>query len=136
MEFRRRAVEYARFGDLARLRAPSFVKPADALDKSFDAGIYANARDIRTPKGVDAQNPVLLAEPVEWSTEYRCFIKEGEVAAWSPYISFARPVWKPLSARNTAGPDTGKPFVVLQTTLLSIGGLISAGVRDGYWADR
>src|SRR5258708_24070007 len=42
MDFRLRAVEYARFGDLSRLKAPTFVKPADALNKSFDAGIYAN----------------------------------------------------------------------------------------------
>jgi hypothetical protein len=95
VEFRRRAVEYARFADLDRLKAASFVKPAVALNKAFDAGIYTTARDIRAPKGVDAQTPVLLAEPVEWSAEYRCFIKEGELAAWSPYLSFGRPVWKP-----------------------------------------
>jgi hypothetical protein len=96
VEFRRRAVEYACFRDLARLKAPAFIKPADALNKSFDAGIYATARDIRAPKGVDPQIPVLLAEPVEWSAEYRCFIREGELAAWSPYLSFGRPVWKPF----------------------------------------
>jgi hypothetical protein len=96
LEFRRRAVEYARFGDLGRLKARTFVKPADALNKSFDAGIYANARDIRTPKRVDDNSPVLLAEPVEWSAEYRCFVLNGELAAWSPYISFGRPSWKPF----------------------------------------
>jgi hypothetical protein len=100
LEFRRRAVECGRFSDLGRLKAPTFVKPADALNKSFDPGIYASAPDIRTPKGVDADSPVLVAEPVEWSAEYRCFIREGEVAAWSPYISFGRPVWKPF------GPGT------------------------------
>jgi hypothetical protein len=102
LEFRRRAVEYARFGDLGRLKAPTFVKPADSLNKSFDAGIYASARDIRAPKGVDVQSPVLLAEPVEWSAEYRCFIREGEIAAWSPYISFGRPVWKPFGQGTLA----------------------------------
>lgn len=96
LEFRRRAVEYARFSDLTRLQAPTFVKPADALHKSFDAGIYASARDIRTPRAVDGQSPVLIAEPVEWSAEYRCFVLEGEVAAWSPYLSFGRPIWKPF----------------------------------------
>jgi len=100
MRFRLRAVEYARFGDLARLKAPAFVKPADALNKSFDAGIYASPRDIRWAKAVDARCPVLVAEPVEWSAEYRCFIREGEIAAWSPYLSFGRPAWKPF------GPGT------------------------------
>jgi hypothetical protein len=80
LEFRCRIVEYGRFADIRRLKAPTFVKPADALNKTFDAGIYASVRDIRTPKGVDAHTPVLLAEPVAWSAEYRCFIREGEVA--------------------------------------------------------
>jgi hypothetical protein len=100
LEFRCRAISHARFGDLSRLVAPTFVKPADALNKSFDAGIYSSARDIRAPRGVDAQSPVLLAEPVEWSAEYRCFIREGALAAWSPYLSFGRPAWKPF------GPGT------------------------------
>ena len=103
LEFRQRAVEYGRFGDLGRLKGPTFVKPADALNKTFDAGIYANAREIRTSKRVKSSSPVLLAEPVEWSAEYRCFILEGEVAAWSPYISFGRPVWKPFAQGTLAG---------------------------------
>jgi hypothetical protein len=101
-EFRRRTLEYARFGDLGRLNGPTFVKPADALNKSFDAGIYASARDIRAPRGVDPQSPVLLSEPVEWSAEYRCFIRDGAVEAWSPYISFGRPAWKPFGQGTLA----------------------------------
>ena len=105
LEFRLRTVEYARFSDLGRLKAPTFVKPADALNKSFDAGIYSSAVDIRAPKGIDAINPVLVSEPVEWSAEYRCFISEGEIAAWSPYISFGRPAWKPFG-KGTLATDT------------------------------
>jgi hypothetical protein len=100
VEFRRRAVQFARFGDLDRLGAPTFVKPADALNKVFDAGVYANVRDIRAPRGVRPDEPVLVAEPVEWSAEYRCFVLEGRAAAWSPYVSFGRPNWKPF------GPGT------------------------------
>jgi hypothetical protein len=100
VEFRRRAVRFAQFADLGRLNAPTFVKPADALNKSFDAGIYANVGDIQAPRGVGPSEPVLLAEPVEWSAEYRCFVLEGRVAAWSPYVSFGRPNWKPF------GPGT------------------------------
>jgi hypothetical protein len=99
-EFRLRAVEYRHFADLHRLTAPTFVKPADALNKAFDAGIYASARDIRTPKEIEPRTPVLLAEPVEWLTEYRCFILEKKVVAWSPYISFGRPNWKPFDQKQ------------------------------------
>jgi hypothetical protein len=110
LEFRLRSVEYARFSDLARLNAPTFVKPADALNKSFDPGIYVSGRDIRALKGVDGNSPVLLAESVEWSAEYRCFIREGEVAAWSPYISFGRPVWRPFRQGTLEGQ--GPPSVL------------------------
>jgi hypothetical protein len=93
-EFRRRDVQFARFGDLERLNGPTFVKPADALNKVFDAGVYANARDIRVVREVSPDSPVLLAEPVDWSAEYRCFVLDGRIAAWSPYVSFGRPNWK------------------------------------------
>lgn len=90
-----RGVEYARFHDLSRLRRPTFVKPADPLDKCFDAGTYADARDIRAPKGIDPDTPVLVADPVEWLAEYRCFVHKGRVVASSPYLSFGRPIWRP-----------------------------------------
>ena len=35
--------DQARFRDLSRLKQPSFVKPADPLDRSFDAGGYFDA---------------------------------------------------------------------------------------------
>jgi hypothetical protein len=104
LEFRRRAVEFARFGDLGRLKQPTFVKPADALNKAFDAGVYGNARDIRAPRGVDEQTPVLVSEPIEWSAEYRCFVRDGEIAAWSPYLSFGRPTWKPFAPGTRPNP--------------------------------
>jgi protein-tyrosine phosphatase len=91
---RMRRVEFGYFRDLARLRQPTFVKPADPLDRCFDAGIYANASDIRTMRGIDPDTPVLVADPVEWLAEFRCFVREGQVVATSPYLSFGRPFWR------------------------------------------
>jgi hypothetical protein len=93
--FRQRAVEYGTFADLRRLKAPTFVKPADPLNKAFDAGIYHDAALIRAPRGVAPDLPVLVSEPVPWTAEYRCFVRDGEVVAHSPYLSFGRPVWRP-----------------------------------------
>jgi hypothetical protein len=89
-----RDVEFARFRDLSRLRRPTFVKPADPLDRCFDAGTYADVRAIRAPWGIDPDTPVLLAEPVEWLAEFRCFVRERSVVATSPYLSFGRPFWR------------------------------------------
>lgn len=95
LEFRLRAVEYGAFRDLSRLKAAAFIKPADPLNKAFDAGISADFRNIRAPQGVDSCTPILVAEPVQWLAEYRCFILERKIAAMSPYLSFGRPVWRP-----------------------------------------
>jgi hypothetical protein len=93
--YRLRNVEAARFRDLARLTARAFIKPADPLGKVFDAGVYASAQDIRQLRPIDPEMPVLVAEPVEWVTEYRCFVREKKLTAFSPYIHFGRPSWKP-----------------------------------------
>jgi len=116
MEFRCRNIELACFGDLVRLKSPTFVKPADALNKSFDAGIYQSVRNIRTQQKVTKESPVLLSEPVEWSAEFRCFIRERQIAAWSPYISFGRPNWKPFGL-GTLTPNTPAHLVAFSTRL-------------------
>ncbi len=89
-----RQIEFARFRDLSRLKRATFVKPADPLDRCFDAGIYSSVHDIRAPRGISAETLVLVAEPVEWLSEHRCFVLDGRVVASSPYLSFSRPVWR------------------------------------------
>jgi hypothetical protein len=106
--FLRRAVELATFADLKRLQRRTFVKPADPLDKWFDAGVYADVRDIRTRGRETPDSPVLLSEPVEWVAEYRYFVLEGKVIAGSSYLAFGRPAWKPFDPkRPNAMPTAG-----------------------------
>ena len=107
--FVRRAVEFAAFADLGRLRGPTFVKPADPLDKWFDAGVYSDARDIRTKNRARPDAPVLLSAAVEWSVEFRYFVLDGRVVAESPYLSFGRPGWRLFDPRRpTALPPGGR----------------------------
>ncbi len=91
-----RTVEYGTFGELQRLKAPTFIKPADPFRKAFDPGVYSSSHDIRAARPIPSDTPVLLAEPVEWLIEYRCFVLEGKLAAWSPYVNFGRPIWRPF----------------------------------------
>jgi hypothetical protein len=100
--FLRRRVHFARFADLNRLTARAFVKPADPLDKWFDAGLYSDSRDIRTRNRECPLAPVLVSEPVEWSAEYRYFVLNGSVIASSPYLALGRAVWR--SAKGEAAP--------------------------------
>lgn len=105
-----RRVEVAAFGDLGRLRGPTFVKPADPLDKWFDPGVYRDARDIRTRGRSSPDAPVLLSEPVTWETEYRYFVLDGRPVAGSVYLSYGRPCWRRFDPR--ADPRSpGRPLV-------------------------
>jgi ATP-grasp domain, R2K clade family 2 len=91
-----RPVHFTRFRELALQKYPTFLKPADPLDKVFDAGVYRDAHAVRALRQVGPDTPVLVSEPVEWLAEYRCFVCEGQVVATLPYLSFGRPVWKPF----------------------------------------
>lgn len=105
--FLRRQVEPATFGDLDRLHGRTFVKPADPLDKWFDAGVYSDVRDVRTRGRARPDAPVLLSEPVEWSVELRYFVLEGRAVAGSPYLSYGHPAWRWHANQPSAVPSAG-----------------------------
>lgn len=108
---RLRAVEYCRLGDLQERFQPSFLKPADSVRKSFDAGIYAALEEIEGWTSVPAATPVLASERVEWLAEYRCFVLERKIAAVSPYLSFGQVSWRPYV--RGSGPVRVPPQVGL-----------------------
>jgi hypothetical protein len=139
--FRRRAVEFATFGDLSRLRGPTFVKPADPLDKWFEPGVYSDVRDIRTKGRDDPGAPVLLSEPVEWSIEYRYFVLDGTVVAGSQYLSFGRPSWRfvgdwpPTTGMPTAGVAVVEGLCAAMKGELPPAFVVDVGViEDRGWA--
>ncbi len=64
---------------------PTFMKPAQ--DKCFPAGVYASGAALPTNSAMLPEDtPVLLAGPVQWEVEYRCFILERKVLTLSPYL--------------------------------------------------
>jgi protein-tyrosine phosphatase len=136
-----REVRFARFRDLSRLRQRAFVKPADPLDKCFDAGIYADQGTIRTSNPIAPETPVLLAEPVEWLAEYRCFVRERQVIACSPYLSFGRPIWQPWGQggeRAVPSPDAlavCKRLLQIEAPALPPAFVVDVGlIHDCGWA--
>lgn len=58
-----------------------FYKPPN--DKSFKAGVYSPAE---LPTYLDDDMPVLMAEPVEWTVEVRCFVLNKRVYTASSYL--------------------------------------------------
>jgi hypothetical protein len=81
----RREVRAGTLAECKRIAAPTFLKPAQ--DKCFSAGVYASGAAL--PAAIEMlpeSTPVLLAEPVRWELEFRCFVLERAVVTMSPYL--------------------------------------------------
>ena len=80
--FRQREVMLTTLGQVRNLDRPSFVKPPN--DKSFAAQVYNFGASL--PLEFDDDTEVLVAEPVQWECEFRCFCLDGRVVTLSPYL--------------------------------------------------
>ncbi|HEU4782927.1 MAG TPA: ATP-grasp domain-containing protein [Ktedonobacterales bacterium] len=85
LRFTQRAVTAMTLAEAMQLREPRFVK--SAVDKPFLAGIYTMATE-PPPGSADLPDdyPVLVAEPVHWTIEFRGFVLHRRLVALSPYL--------------------------------------------------
>jgi hypothetical protein len=83
-KYRQRDVRFATLQEARQLRQAAFVKPAD--DKCFVAGVFPTGERLPGEDVLPGGTPVLIAEPVQWEVEFRCFILEEEVVSLSPYL--------------------------------------------------
>jgi hypothetical protein len=88
--YRRRPVRSATVAEARRLTIPAFLKPADPMHKCFDSGVYPGGWAIPDRRGFPDSTPVLIAEPVAWEVEYRCFLLDGAVTTLTPYARAGR----------------------------------------------
>ncbi len=75
---------WIRFTTLAEAReqpGPAFIKPAD--DKCFATRVYPSGGELPDHASLSAATPVLVAEPVVWEVEFRCFVLERTLATSS-----------------------------------------------------
>lgn len=79
--YRKRSIHLSTLGEARTSVIPKFVKPPN--DKSFPARVY---RGSELPEGLLDETPVLVAEIVEWETEFRCFVVDRAVVAFSIYL--------------------------------------------------
>lgn len=83
-EYRQRHVELMTLGEARRQTAPRFIKPAD--DKCFVARVYESGELLPGPEVLPDGTPVLVAEPVRWEIEFRCFVLHNRVLTQSLYL--------------------------------------------------
>ncbi|MDB4778230.1 ATP-grasp domain-containing protein [bacterium] len=81
-EFTKRKIKLAQLGEARTLTEPAFVKPPN--EKSFVAQVYETGEQL--PDEFDDDTSVLIAEPVKWESEFRCFCLDGRVKTISPYL--------------------------------------------------
>lgn len=79
---RGRDVQLTTLGQARNLVRPMFVKPPN--DKSFPAQVHTSGQSL--PSEFADEMPVLVADPVRWSAEFRCFCLDGRVLTISPYL--------------------------------------------------
>src|SRR5689334_7522078 len=78
-EYVKREIRLMTAAEARTLPGPVFLKPPNL--KTFPARVYASGAEL--PEMPD--DPVLASEPVEWAAEFRFFIRDRRVHAWSPY---------------------------------------------------
>jgi hypothetical protein len=86
--FTKRRITLTTLGQARGLTDPAFVKPPN--DKSFAALVYESGACL--PHEFDADMMVLVAEPVRWEAEFRCFCLDGKVmgASHGDFIKYPR----------------------------------------------
>jgi len=79
-QYCRRSIELSTLGEARCRSTRAFIKPPN--DKSFPAAVYTPDQ---LPSAFDADMAVLIAEPVAFESEFRCFVLDRAVRALSLY---------------------------------------------------
>ncbi|TKC96528.1 ATP-grasp domain-containing protein [Polyangium fumosum] len=98
---RLRDVRLTTLSEALSIQERVFIKPTD--EKCFPARVYANGAALDPDPVLPPDLPVLVSEPVVFEVEFRFFVREREVAAFSPYIRNGE------IARNAAGDWEAAP---------------------------
>jgi len=82
--YRQRQVSLVELAEARLLEGPLFAKPAD--DKCFSAGVFSSGAEIGASDLLPKDIPVLVSEVVSFVVEYRFFILNRTVSAYSVYL--------------------------------------------------
>jgi len=129
----RRQINFMTLAEAKKIDVRKFIKPAD--DKCFDAKIYEPG-EFQPAKEIEESYPTLVSDIVEFTHEYRCFVKDRQVTTWSCYI-WDKHIAEPNEFENIVDkigyPDDFLMDVLFSTT--SENAVIDAGLINGKdWA--
>lgn len=81
--YRRRSISLARYEDAEKYKSSMFIKPV--RKGLFPADVYGTGALKRLKLSVPPHIPVCAAEPVQWTSEFRCFIANRCIADIAAY---------------------------------------------------
>lgn len=111
------------------IRRPVFVKSPN--DKSITARVYTDGSRLPGPDAVDPRTIVLVSDVVDFATEYRLYLLDGEVVAGSLYAEHGRPRTAPPCAEALA---FGAELLAECAQTLPTAIVVDVGVASGQWA--
>jgi hypothetical protein len=135
VQYRKRSVRLTTLGEARQLTEPNFIKPPN--DKAFQAKVYQAGAEL--PTEFDDEMSVLVAEPVSFEVEYRCFVLDRTIRTMSPYVrhgelarncNFASPDAEADEARTFAETVLADPVATYPRAFVMDVGKIS----DRGWA--
>lgn len=127
-ELRKRDVFRMTAGEARNYTKPAFIKPVD--DKTFRAQVMTSGAEL--PDYLDANEVLLVAEPVYWEVEYRFFLLDGKALSGSVYC-------RDGELSDVSGSDEefreAQSFAEAAATNLPRGVVVDTGrIRDRGWA--
>lgn len=128
-ELLRRDVELMELGEAHRLRRPVFVKTPN--DKRIAARGYADGSRLPGADQLDPGTPVLVAELVRFTAEYRLFLLDGAVHTGSRYGLDGRLEPGPVDADAAA---FGAEVAAAEAANLPGAVVVDVGRTDRGWA--
>lgn len=130
-KFLLRQVDFMTLEQAKCLSERKFIKPAD--DKCFDAKVY-NPGEFQPNEVLSRDTPVLVSDEVDFTLEYRCFVKNQEVKSISIYLNNGQMVGDNPSAQVDLA--TAKNFCQeVLNEVKSVDAVIDVGlIKDRGWA--
>ena len=113
--YRRREVVFSNLATARQLSKPRFIKPAD--DKCFVAKVYESGSLLPSAEVLPDATPVLIAEPVSWEVEYRCFVLDRQVLTSSVYLRHGELAQNPDGSWDASRAEMNEALDVANTVL-------------------
>ena len=133
-KYLKRQVDFMTLAEAKKIGVRKFIKPAD--DKCFDAKVYEPG-EFQPAKEIEDNYPTLVSDIVEFTHEYRCFVRDRKVVTAGSCYIWESHIAEPREFENLV-PNLEYPEDFLNDVLFSTeceNSVVDIGLIDGKdWA--